>query len=128
MEKNTQDKFLIETHSNSIFYKMKCFFKHLFSISNTYNSAIEVQQDNNIIKNTENNSFMERIQKTDDETTILIKLQEQHLNGEIKSEDLSSEQINLLCGLYDKQIADLKKSNAIKKQKVLEYKKQLKLN
>ena len=39
----------------------------------------------------------------------------------------TQEQINSLCALYDKQIEKLKKSNEIRKQKLLEYRKKLQI-
>lgn len=41
----------------------------------------------------------------------------------IKGEELTEEQINALSELYDKQIAKLKETNSIMKQKILEYRK-----
>ena len=55
----------------------------------------------------------------------LEKLQQQYHSGEIKEEELSEEQITSLCQLYDKQIANLKKSNETRKQRLLEYRKKL---
>ena len=68
---------------------------------------------------------MESIRNIEDEETKLLKLQKQYDNGEIKEEDLTQEQYSSLCDLYDKQIAELKKSNEIRKQKLLEYRKKL---
>ena len=68
---------------------------------------------------------MEEIKKVEDEETILVKLQKKYRNGEIKEDDLSSEQVNSLCKLYDKQISNLKKSNEIRKQKLLEHRRRL---
>ena len=56
---------------------------------------------------------------------LRLKLQKQYRNGEIKEEQLTQEQINSLSALYDKQIANLRKSNQIRKQKLLEYRKRL---
>ena len=50
-----------------------------------------------------------------------LKLQKQYRSGQIKEE----EQVNSLCALYDKQIANLRKSNEIRKQKLLEYRRKL---
>ena len=43
----------------------------------------------------------------------------------MKYKKLTQEQINSLSALYDKQIANLRKSNQIRKQKLLEYRKKL---
>ncbi len=61
-------------------------------------------------------NLADRLDKTE-----LLKLQKQYRSGIIKEEDLTEEQIKSLCDLNDKQIADLKKSNEIRKQKLLEY-------
>ena len=68
---------------------------------------------------------MEQIRKIEDEETILLKLQNQYRSGEVKEEDLTDEQVSSLCKLYDKQIASLKKSNEIRKQKLLEHRRKL---
>ena len=68
---------------------------------------------------------MESIKNIEDEETKLLKLQKQYRSGEIKEEELSEEQINSLCKLYDRQIANLKKSNDIRKQKLLEYRRKI---
>ena len=68
---------------------------------------------------------MESIKNIEDEETKLLKLQKQYRSGEIKEEELSEEQVKSLCKLYDKQIANLKKSNDIRKQKLLEYRRKM---
>ena len=68
---------------------------------------------------------MEDIRKIENQETSLLNLQQKYRNGEIREEDLTDEQIDALCGLYSKQIASLKKSNEIRKQKILEYKRKL---
>ena len=73
-------------------------------------------------------SFMEEIRKVEDEETKLLKLQKQYRSGEIKKEDLTEEQIKSLNKLYNKQITNLRKSNEIRKQKLLEYRRKLQTN
>ena len=126
MDKDTEEKTLIGINGNSIFYKIKQFFKRLFSKKES--SIIEVPEMANNINGADEDkrsSFMEDIKKIEDEETILLKLQKKYRNGEIKEEDLTEEQINSLCKLYDKQIAELKKSNEYRKQKLLEYRKKI---
>lgn len=126
MKENTDEKLLVIANENSIFYKIKKFFKNLFNKNkNAYNYIVE---ESPVIKQDEvkKNQFIEQIRKIDDEETILLKLQKQYRNGEIREEDLTDEQVSSLCNLYDKQIANLKKSNEIKKQKLLEYKNRFK--
>ena len=42
-----------------------------------------------------------------------------------KQIELTEEQVNSLCSLYDRQIANLRKSNEMRKQKLLEYRRKL---
>ena len=124
MKENTQEKSLVQVNRNGIFNKIKMFFKNLFSKNNVIDNncyTIEDEKNNENIKK----SFMESIRNIEDEETKLLKLQKQYRNGEIKEEELTVEQVNSLCALYDKQIANLRKSNQIRKQKLLEYRRKL---
>ena len=126
MKGNTQEKSLVQVNENGIFYKIKSFFKNLFNRNNTTNNYAIVKEDKSIVEseNTKND-FMESIKNIEDEETKLLKLQKQYRSGEIKEEELSEEQVKSLCKLYDKQIANLKKSNDIRKQKLLEYRRKI---
>ena len=125
MEENTQEKSLTQINENSIFYKIKRFFLNLFhketivNNSSTITKSIIIESDNKKI------SFIESLKNIEDEETKLLKLQKQYHSGEIKEEDLTEEQANSLCELYDKQIEILKKSNKLKKQKLAEYRRKL---
>ena len=125
MKENTQEKSLVQVHENGIFYKIKSFFKNLFNRNTTTNYDI-VKEDKSIVEseNTKN-TFMESVKNIENEETKLLKLQEQYRSGEIKEEELTQEQVSSLCALYDKQIANLRKSNEIRKQKLLEYRRKL---
>ena len=127
MNKNTQEKSLVQVNENSIFYKIKKFFRNLFYKDTEIKSSVIAEE--NISSNVENenkkSTFMEEIKNIENEETKLLKLQKQYSSGEIKEEELTQEQVNSLCDLYDKQIARLKKSNAIRKQKILEYRRKL---
>ena len=127
MKENTQEKSLVQVNENGIFYKIKKFFKNLFNRNaNTTNNYAIVKETESLVANeNKKNSFMESIKNIEDEETKLLKLQKQYRSGEIKEEELSEEQVNSLCKLYDKQIANLKKSNDIRKQKLLEYRRKL---
>lgn len=126
MKENTQEKSLVQVNENGIFYKIKSFFKNLFNRNNTANNYAIVKEDKSIVEseNTKN-TFMESIKNIENEETKLLKLQKQYRSGEIKEEELTQEQVNSLCALYDKQIANLKKSNDIRKQKLLEYRRKM---
>jgi len=126
MKENTQEKSLVQVNENGIFYKIKSFFKNLFNRNNNTTNYAIVKEDKSIVEseNTKN-AFMESIKNIENEETKLLKLQKQYRSGEIKEEELTQEQVRSLCALYDKQIANLKKSNEIRKQKLLEYRRKL---
>lgn len=127
MRENTQEKSLVQVNENSIFYKIKKFFRNLFHRNEFIAETNMVQGyiDNTTEKENAKNSFMEAIRKIEDDETRLLKMQKQYHCGEIKEDELTEEQIVLLCSLYDKQIANLKKSNEMRKQKLLEYRRKL---
>ena len=125
MKENTDEKSLVKINENSIFYKIKQFFKKLFYKKETINN-ITVETNKVILQNdNKKNKFMEEIKNIEDEETLILKLQKKFRSGEIKEEELTEEQVKSLCELYDKQIANLRKSNEIRKQKLLEYRKKL---
>ena len=130
MRENTQEKSLVQVNENGIFYKIKKFFRNLFnSNANTTNNYAIVKETESLVESeNKKNSFMESIKNIEDEETKLLKLQKQYRSGEIKEEELSEEQINSLCKLYDRQIANLKKSNEIRKQKLLEYRRKMQID
>ena len=125
MKENTDEKSLVQVNENSIFYKIKNFFRNLLYKKEVVNvNTIETTGSNSKMDE-QKNAFMECIRKIEDDETRLLKLQKQYRNGEIKEEDLTEEQIHSLCSLYDKQIANLKKSNEIRKQRLLEYRRKM---
>lgn len=126
MKENTQEKSLIKVNENSIFYKIKNFFRNLFHKKEIINNITNSEKVENTIEKVEQkNAFMESIRNIEDEETKLLKLQKQYRSGEIKGEELSEQQIKSLGKLYDKQIANLRKSNEIRKQRLLEYRRKL---
>lgn len=127
MKENTQEKSLVQVNENSIFYKIKRFFKNLFSKNTTVvdNYAIIEETKNEVENENKKSAFMEEIRNIENEETKLLKLQKQYRSGEIKEEDMTEEQVKSLCDLYDKQIAELRKSNEIRKQRLLEYRRKL---
>ena len=117
----------LKINKNNIFYKIKSFFKNLFykdrKIEN--NVQIETISNDNIAKNENSKSaFIENIKIIEDENTLLLK---RYLRGEIKKEDLTEEQKKSLYTLYHKKINNFKKSNEIRKNKLLQYKNELDL-
>lgn len=126
MKENTQDKSLVQVNANSIFYKIKKFFRNLLYRTNNSVELINVSETTTINnQNSNKNSFMESIRNIEDEETKLLKLQKQYRSGKIKEEELTEEQVNSLCALYGKQIENLRKSNETRKQKLLEYRRKL---
>ena len=117
----------LKINKNNIFYKIKSFFKNLFykdrKIEN--NVQIETISNDNIAKNENSKSaFIENIKIIEDENTLLLK---RYIRGEIKKEDLTEEQRKSLYTLYHKQINNFKKSNEIRKNKLLQDKEELDL-
>ena len=123
MKENTQEKSLVQINENSIFYKIKRFFRNLFHkeeiIINTPPVEEKVEVDN------KKSAFIESIKIIEDEETKLVKLQKKYRSGEIKEDKLTKNQIISLCYLYDKKIEKLRKSNEIRKKRLAEYRKRL---
>ena len=117
----------LKINKNNIFYKIKSFFKNLFYKDRKIedNVQIETISNDNIEKNENSKSaFIENIKIIEDENTLLLK---RYIRGEIKKEDLTEEQKKSLYTLYHKQINNFKKSNEIRKNKLLQYKNELDL-
>ena len=55
----------------------------------------------------------------------ILELQRLFREGKIKEEDLTSEQINELGKLYDRQIEELRISNEYRKKKLLQYREKM---
>lgn len=127
MKEDTQEKALIQVNEKSIFYRIKSFFRNLFYKNQVANEVNVIKNNIENITKKENvkYSFIETIRNIEDEETKLLKLQRQYRSGEIKEEELTEEQVNSLCSLYDKQIANLRKSNEMRRQKLLEYRMKL---
>ena len=122
MENNTQEKDLIERNESTIFGKIKNFFRNLFKKKEISKISEEKEVDINEEKKQE---FKEYVKKTEDEDTQLLDLQRRYRKGEIGDNDLTEEQIEALCDLYDRQIISLKKSIEAKQQQITEYKKEI---
>lgn len=121
MKNNTQEKNLVEKNENNIFVKIKSFFKKIFG---TKQDAMENEVNEDVLVEAEKSySFRDYIKRTEDDDTELFELQRRYRNGEIADSELTQEQINSLCMLYDKQIQDLKKTIESKERQVIKYKK-----
>lgn len=124
MNDNTQEKNLVEKKENNIFEKIKSFFRNIFGKKEEVNSMAGEDLEMEMEKS---NDFRESIKNFEVDESNIFELQRRYHNDEISEDDLTQEQINQLCQLYDSQIADLKKT-IITKQKMLEsYKKNRKI-
>lgn len=123
MKEDTQEKSLISVNQNGIISKLKNFFRNLFKKNKTTQNDIVVEDStNNSINGEKNkNTFMESLKNVENEDTKLIKLQKQYRDGDIKEEEMSEQQVSALIDLYDKQISNLRKSNELRKQKIIKY-------
>ncbi len=120
-KKNRDEKSLIKVNENNIFVKIRNFFRKnkknetvIETVDKTLTTA-EIQREH----------FKESIKNIEDERTKLLKLQKRYRSGEIKEQDLTQVQIKSLCDLYDKQIEMMQRSIQYRKQRILEYKKNL---
>ncbi len=121
MKDNTQEKDLIERNEDNIFWKIKSFFKNLFKkdkveVNNVVNENIEMEMEKSDV-------FRTSIKNIGVNDENIFELQRRYHKGEISVKELTNEQINALCDLYDDKIADLKKTIAAKEQILANYKK-----
>ena len=128
--KNNEEKEIVKVNENSIFYKIKMFFKNIFK-KKEENSAVKeeaktIKPNASEESNNQQSEFMISVKTIEDDETRLLKLQKQYRNGEIKEEDMTEEQVQKLCDLYDRQISELEKSNEARKKKLLEYRRKMK--
>lgn len=122
MYKNTQEKSLVEVKNKSIFDKIKSFFKNIFSSNSNMEEQVIDKEENH------KDEFLDRIKDIENDETALLKLQKMYRSGKIKEEDLTKEQVESLCNLYDNQISRLRKSNEIRKQRLKEYRRKIQTN
>lgn len=80
---------------------------------------------NKIRKRKDGEEFLKSIKNIENEETKLLKLQKQYDNRLIETKDLTKDQIKSLIELYKKQISELSKSNARRKEKLLLYRKNM---
>ena len=124
MEENTQEKNLIEKEEKiNLFGKIKNFFKNLFG-----KKQVAVEENEDVTLDEPINEFKESIKMTEAEEAQLLDLQKRYRRGEIAENDLTEEQIDALCDLYDKQIEEIKQSIKLKEEKIAEYKRKIENN
>jgi len=123
MGENTQEKNLIEKEEKSLFSKIKNFFKKLFRKKQVEINNAPIVETQEVV-----NEFKESIKMTQDEEFQLLELQKKYRRGEIAENDLTDEQIDALCDLYDKQIEEIKLSIRRNEEKIAEYKRIIEKN
>ena len=120
---NKSKEGLLVVNENSIFNKIKTFFKRLFFKSENLVKEgkfeeIKIQNENN-----KKSSFLKDIKiKENKEIKELLYLQKLFEMGRIKEKDLSKEERIGLEKLYKQQIYDLKKSINSYKNKIISIK------
>ena len=127
MEKHLDEKSLMVVKEKSIFYRIKSFFLKLFRKNAITENQTQITDEENyeVQSNKQKDSFVEYIRNIENEETKLLKLQKQYDNRLIETNDLSKDQIKELINLYKKQISELRKSNEIRKEKLLLYRKNM---
>ena len=123
---NKSKEGLLAINENSIFYKIKTFFKRFFfksekRVKEERIEEVKIQNENN-----KTSSFLEDIKvKENKELKELLYLQKLFKMGRIKEKDLSKEERIGLEKLYNQQIYDLKKSINGYKNKIVSIRKKL---
>ena len=108
-------------YKKNSFRKICDFFKKIFSKK-------EVLQNEDIIVNNEkNDSFIKSTQiKENKEELRLLQLKQQYEQGEIDEEDISDEDIDKLCKLYEKETDELNADTERRKNHIVQMLKELK--
>lgn len=123
MKENTQEKKLTKRNKNSIVYKIKKFFMKLFNKKDVVAENIEEQQESTR-KN--NSAFKDNMKVEELNDNKVLELQQKYRNGIVSVKELTNEEIDKLCDLYDEQIEKLKKEIKAKSGAIEEYKKRKK--
>lgn len=125
---NKSKEGLIAVNENSIFYRIKNFFKNLFSNNKNEQVINENQINENTIRSNVNkkSSFVEDIKiEENKELKELLYLQKLFKMGRIKEKDLSKKERIGLGKLYNQQIYDLKQSVNEYKNKIISIRKKI---
>lgn len=123
MKENTKEKSLqIIDNKNNIFYKIKNFFKKLFSRNINTDESSDNLEINHI--NNDKKTFTKRL-KLD---TYLIELQKKLKQGKIGIKDLSDKEKDNMIELYQKQISEKKIKLKNLNQEIVVYRKKLENN
>ena len=104
--------------NESIFTKIKNFFKNLFGQQTIENTDNKVENQEEI----KNSIFTENIRIEETEEQKLVRLQKLVREKRISEKDLSVEEREKLRKLYNSQIEDLRKSILQKRNKIMNIK------
>lgn len=113
------EKSLTKINENNIFYKIKSFFVNLFKKKE--NTIVTENNVTSIKEKTETKSLIEEISGKNSEELALVELQKKYKNGEILEDEMTKEQVDALCDLYDIQNEKLRSEIEYKEKKILEY-------
>lgn len=120
---------LLVVNENSIFYKIKTFFRRIFFNNRDREIKQEVQEIKLPDSNNKKSSFVEEIKiKENKELKELLYLQKLFKMGRIKEKDLSKQERIELEKLYIHQNYELKKSINNYKNKIIAIRKKLAQN
>ncbi len=119
MKDNTQEKNLIKRKDKNIFGRIKNFFENIFKRKEEKNEIIKEEFSESELEKSD--GFKNYI-KIGENGIELMELQTRYRRGEISDNDLTQEQIDSLCMLYDKQIEEIKRQIEVKERKLSEYK------
>lgn len=109
-------------YKKSIFRKISDFFKKIFS-----KKKVLQKEDIIVVNDKKNDSFIKNIQiKENKEELRLLQLKQQYENGEIDEEDMSDEDIDKLCKLYEKETDELNADTERRKNHIAQMLKELK--
>ena len=86
-----------------------------------------MQNEDIIVNNDKNDSFIKNIQiKENKEELRVLQLKQQYENGEIDEEDMSDEDVDKLCQLYEKETDELNADTERRKNHIAQMLKELK--
>ena len=108
-------------YKNTIINKIFSFFNKIFSRKKILPSEVTNTKEN------KNSKFIEHIQIEEDQEKLrLIQLKRQYENGEIYEEDISDEDIEKLCDIYEKETNELNADTERRKNHIYQMLKELK--
>ena len=120
MKENTQEKKLMKKNENSIISKIKRFFTKLF---NKQDEVVEVGEEQQDYAQKNNSAFKDNMKVEELTEERVLELQQKYRNGDVSLKELTNEEIDKLCELYDEQISELQKRIESKRSIIEEYKK-----